>query len=1498
MGRVSVVTPKYFYVMARGCHGALHLATDTRHGLLMANSGYTPLPMKRNPVRPDFVVGIGASAGGLKAFEELLPGLPAGNNAAYIFLQHSATHESGLKEVLKGFSPLPLCMATDGLPLEGDTLYLCPPGALCKVAGDRFHVKTAREYGPRHTVDSLFSSLARSFPDYCAGIILSGSGMDGVTGLQEIKAAGGWAFVQDPATAQFPGMPQSALNQFLADFVRSPRAMGGELLEVIRLSRNEPAQGIANDQEKLHMLLDVMENQTGFNFRRYKEPMLLRRIKRRMAVNRVNTLGEYLLLAKNSPEEANQLVKDVFITVTEFFRDPKVFKRMEKLFERQLKDVTGRQPLRIWSAGCATGEEAYSIALVLAGLMKDMDRPVQIRIFATDVDEVNIRFARKGIFSQKAVDNIPEKLLHDYFDRLDDGWQVNARLREMVVFARHDVSVDTSFSNMDLICCRNLLIYFNRQTQRQLLRRLHYALKPDGYLLLGPSEGIGYAEELFKPVDRQASLYQKLESRILPAATPTEKRARPKPGDKPGSPFSWQQRMRAIYFDEYAPPAVLVNGRLELIHVHGNVQPYLSLSEGDFNYNLLHLAPKELKADIQMVLNQALRTGATVRSRPVKLDTGGRKRKTDNRVISLVAIPQRKADAGEEKGSEILLLFQELPAMPAASTTGADAGGNEYSRALEEELAVTRDQLQANIEALETSNQELQSVNEEFQSTMEELQSANEEFQTANEELESANEELITVNEEITVKSRELALANRELDSILNVTLAGIIVVDGNLRVIRHSDNCRRLFELWPDTLDNVHQLLSRLEGLTAISPQLEKALKSGEPDKLDLQIGGRHFIIHLIPVREKDDASVGRLIIAFYDETATRERARESELLAAIVRGSDDAIIVHDLKGNIRHWNVGAQGMFGYSQEQALTLNVRDLVARGEKRHYTDYVDDLVAGGEQHALEIHGLTVNGHTVDISSSASLLRDHNGKVDGIAAIFRDISEKNAIEDRLNAVVESTPDPFIIVEADGTIQRVNRQAEVLFGYTRAEMSGQSFKLLVPERFRKQHDVFTRNYQQKPVMRQMGAGLALSCLTKSGEEIPVDISLSPVVVGNNTTIMVRFRDIRIEKTEQNRLQEAMRRADEASRTKTRFLAAASHDLRQPLQSISMYLGALAGQLDAGEKTRVIDQTRMAVDTSNKLLNALLNISKLESGKVVPEIESFGIDRLLERVYNTEAPHAAKKNQDFATVYSSVRVTTDPALLEQLVTNLVANAIKYSPPHSHIVLGCRRGKTHLRIKVADNGPGIRTTELDSIFDEYRQLEFDGHYLGKGLGLGLSIVKLITELLDLKLEVKSRPGKGSSFNVLVPVAKAAAKKEKRKPTERSGKKPRTGRILLIEDDAAVLDSTALFLEMSGHTVLAARNSTEAMTALEGGCPDIIVTDFGLAQEENGIELVARLRKQLEKNVPAIVITGDTSVLRGREAKIAGCSIIAKPIEAQALLQALANVLAKNLRKE
>lgn len=506
-------------------------------------------------------------------------------------------------------------------------------------------------------------------------------------------------------------------------------------------------------------------------------------------------------------------------------------------------------------------------------------------------------------------------------------------------------------------------------------------------------------------------------------------------------------------------------------------------------------------------------------------------------------------------------------------------------------------------------------------------------------------------------------------------------------------------------------------------------------------------------------------------------------------------------------------------------------------------------------------------------------------DGAPLSAADDSDSMSINERkLNEFLESSPDAILIVNQFGLIERINRQSEELFGYSRRELTGDSVDRLIPIRFRDSHRHHVLRYQGSPAKREMGAGLELFCTNKQEQEIPVQISLSPIRVGNEITTMVRIRDITEQVAQDEALRKAKEEAEQANRAKSRFLAAASHDLRQPLQSISMYLGVLGGQIGEAEKTRIIGQTKVSLDTINNLLNSLLDISKLESGSVQPNIQKFPIADVLKRVYNTGLPIAEEKQQRFNYLPCSSEVECDAALLEQLFINLMSNAVRYTMSGGHVVLGCRRRGDLLEIQLLDNGIGIPQDEIGNIFNEYVQLEYHGQRSSKGLGLGLAIVKRIADLLNLRYEVRSELNRGTCFSIFVPVIQRSSKKTVETRQQIPAKPEKTLTILLVEDDLAVLQSTALFLEVSGLKVMQAKNLLQALQLIGNTRPDLIISDYGLRNKENGIQVVDAVRKMLGTEVKALILTGDTSGERAREAAAAGCDIIYKPIKSDSLL--------------
>ncbi len=1422
--------------------------------------------------------------------------LPKNRKTAYLLIQHlDPDYPTVLDKILSKHASLPIKMIEANTPLLPDTIYICPSDKSCVVKNDKVILQKLGRLPARHSIDVLLESLAQSYGDRAVGIVLSGTGHDGVNGMREIKAAGGWTIAQDPTTAKFASMPQAIIDLHLADLTVSPENIGKLLASTILANDSAASKlPVADSGDEMEELLELLRSKTGFNIYRYNSAMLLRRINRRMAANGAKDMKQYRDLVESSSSEAGVLIKDLFITVTGFFRDRQVFDAVAKLLHNLVKAKHKHDSLRVWVAGCASGEEAYSIAILLAEELQLLKKPLKIHIFATDVDNNNISIARKGIYSAQVVQNIPKSLLDKYFIKLNGQFQVNTVIRDLLVFAQHDLLADPPFSNLDFLCCRNVLIYFNKDSKRKLIESFHYALKAGGYLLIGSSESTGRGDKLFKPIDRKLKLYQQIgEQNILPSiehSNSTTKIA--KPDTTVSKQASLEQEIYRAFFEECAPPAILLNDRFEILHISGDVNPYIKIPQGVMKANLLDMALPELRLEMRKLMQTARRNATIVRGSKITLKPEAAKSKESARrqTLTLVAIP---FDDQSKHGAENILLLFEAGSEP--NTELPSTSEDEQTLALEQELAASRDQLQSNYASLESANNELQSLSDEFLATSEELQSSNEELQSTNEELQSSNEELISVNEELRNLTDELTQTNAELQSILDTSLAGTILLNRDLAITRYSASCSEIFELLPEQENQYQLLMTKLGSVAELAEKMHKALDSGLAQQYQINLQEKFFLVKIFPVRDTSSDQIANLVIAFYDESERLQQEQDARLLAAIVKDSNDSIFVQDIDGKILHWNHGSQKMYGYDENEALAMNVTVLIPAGLREDYQQYIDELIEQDKENyeSREIQRITRSGAQINVWLTATLLRNHQGEPEYIAITEHNITDQKRDAERLRTIFESSPDAMIITDSDGLLTQSNAQAAELFGYSSTELHKLSLEILIPTRYREQHRKQHSKFLSNPTPRQMGAGLELYCLNKAGREIPVEISLSPIIVAGETTTMVRVRDVTEQLRHQKILKAAKEDAEQANRAKSRFLAAASHDLRQPLQSISMYLGALSAKTSAKDRKAIIEQTKISLFTINRLLNALLDISKLESGMVQPEIVDFKLEEVMRRVYNTEAPQAEEKNQNISIVHCSRSVRTDSTLLEIVLTNIVANAIRYTPKNGRIVIGCRRRKNFVEIQVCDTGIGIPGDEIENIFDEYVQLEYFGQRSSKGLGLGLAIVKRITELLNLELTVTSKVNQGTTFSLLLPLAKQATNSNPN-PDDKPGEgKPNTALILLVEDDSAVLKSTQLFLQLSGFRVLSARNATEAREKFLNSKeqPEIIVSDYGLRDGENGLQIISDIRDISRRDLPAILMTGDTSSERSQQAEQAHCKIIFKPIDSSSLLQSIDEAL-------
>jgi two-component system CheB/CheR fusion protein len=769
-----------------------------------------------------FIVGIGASAGGLEALTALLGNIKL-DCMAFVVVQHLAPkHESFLPALLSRTSNIKVVAAVDGTQVEPNKVYVIPPNSDLAILQGMLHVmsppRTGGVHGPHLPVDYFFRSLAADQGPRSIGIVLSGTGSDGTFGLKAIKEAGGITFAQDPATAKYDGMPRSAMESGWADFCLPPDGVAQELQNISQhpyLSRAKAPAGAT--QEGVAKLIVLMRTAFGNDLTYYKPTTVDRRIERRMALHKIEKLTDYIKFVQTNADELRLLYKDMLISVTSFFRDGDPFEALKtRVFPRLLENKEVGSHIRIWVPACSTGEEAYSIAICLLEYLDDQVTDYRLQVFGTDVDEASIQHARRGIYPNNiALDVAPERL-HRFFIKKESEYQVARRVRDMVVFSNQNVTKDAPFSRLDLVSCRNLLIYLRPGMQKKVLRILHYSLLPTGYLMLGTSETVGESSEYFSLLDRKNKIYAKrnVASRaafdfgfgVQAGDTPT---IQPNVAQRSASSLATVAERKIL--EIYGPPGVVINEDLDIVHIRGRTGPYFEPMPGAPSFNILRLARPELHVDLRRALHEAKANNERF-ALETRLTEDGK-----TRVVEIEVLPVVEPDT---KSRCFLVLFHEPKprrelAAPLASG-GPSSGSPEDERRveLERELMVTKEYLQSTIEELESANEELKSSNEELQSSNEELQSTNEELETSKEELQSSNEELTTVNDELQNRMGELQQTNDDLHNILIGIGEAIVIVGMDLRIRRYTHVAEKLLNLVPgDVGRSVSQLNAFIVG-------------------------------------------------------------------------------------------------------------------------------------------------------------------------------------------------------------------------------------------------------------------------------------------------------------------------------------------------------------------------------------------------------------------------------------------------------------------------------------------------------------------------------------------------------------------------------------------------------------------------------------------------------------------------------------------------------------
>jgi len=886
------------------------------------------------------LVGIGASAGGLKPLLTFFDNLPAECSMSFVVVQHfDSSHESFMDKILTRHTDLKVRVVEDGETVQPGMVYIKPTDKDVLLEQNRLLLADPPSDEPAHLpIDAFFRSLAGHRGELGACVVLSGTGRDGTQGLQAVKRAGGLAIVQEQQQAEYKGMPGSAIDTGLADLVLPVEKIPTALLRYARhpyLAKKVVAESEDELAEKdVRSILRVVQAQTGHDFSRYKRSAIRRRIDRRLVLHQLHSLSEYIGYLRESPGEVQALFQDLTITVSGFFRDPEAYEALGKaLRERIVKHKTDGDQLRAWVAGCSTGEEVYSVAVLITEAMEDLNKRLHVKLFATDINKQALNAARSATYPDTIRVDVSEERLERFFVKNDSSYRPADRIREMVVFALHDLTRDPPFSQLDLVCCRNLLIYMNSSLQGKVLSLLHYSLNPGGLLFLGTAENTRELADQFAPANSRQRVFVAQKStrgsphglqafaadtgapkeRETEKQTDTQRERRPQRRSK-GEPLPAVRRLvEKVALEKYAPPAILVDGRFRILYFHGDADKYLRPPQGEPDWSILKLARKELHFKLRKSLLAAQAQGQAVSEKDLEVRYGNQLLRAD-----LTVIPFR-----EQHQDYLLVTFtpkkEEPLAAPAAESQHEDSDARVRALSQElytvkqdlqatiEELETSNEELETSIEELETSNEELETSIEELKANNEELQSANEEMETAREELQSINEELQTVNAELQEKNRQLVQVNDDIENLFSTTSTGSVFLDQKMRIKRFTPAVRKVFKLIETDIGRpLTDFASRLKGVDILSEAVE-VLETLNQKHIEIQTEDDEFFdVEIHPYRSTENIIEG-VVITFFDisrfkhlELAAQDAQLRAESISNAVREPllvlDEELQVHSL--------------------------------------------------------------------------------------------------------------------------------------------------------------------------------------------------------------------------------------------------------------------------------------------------------------------------------------------------------------------------------------------------------------------------------------------------------------------------------------------------------------------------------------------------------------------------------------------------------------------------
>jgi two-component system CheB/CheR fusion protein len=1347
------------------------------------------------------VVGIGASAGGFQAVNTFLANMPADNGMAFVIVFHlDPTHESIADQMVQKSTRMPVLQVTKPVPIQPNHVYVISPAMDLSMSDGYLRVTEAPRRSGRHVaIDNFFRDLAHAHKERAFCLVLSGRGSDGAVGISRVKEQGGVTLAQLPEDAEYDAMPRAAIETRMVDLVLPVAEMPQRLIELWQNARRivlptagdpeietiEPDSeaAVIQAQKSLLNVLAQLRAATGHDFKHYKKATILRRLERRMQVTAQPNLAAYDAYLAEHPTENKALLEDLLIGVTNFFRDREAFETLERDIVPELvgahAHAGARAELRVWSAGCSTGEEAYSLAMVFTDQMHAENSGAKLQIFATDIDEHAIAKARAGFYPAAIMTDLPPSRLRLHLIKEGTSYRVRREIRERVLFAKHNVLSDPPFSDLDLVVCRNLLIYLDRDVQKEILRTFHFSLRQGGYLFLGSSESADLCNEFFVAVDKKNRIYRakdipgKRRIRTTTSSVPVTLPSPPRLQLASTGVISSIADIHNSAIVGSAPPSILVNEDAEILHLTEQAGQYLRYIGGELSRNLLTLIHPDLRLELRSLLFQFRDHEGPMRSRSIELN--GRAVPTSVRLMV----------SSHKQGDQVYLLvtFEERVSADDKRPNGSmDPAEKHLVTALEHELHLTKLSLQDTIERSEVSTEELKASNEEMQAVNEELRSATEELETSKEELQSINEELLTVNQELKSKVDETAQVNDYLSNLITSTSIATVFVDRSMQIKWFTPKATEIFNLrQTDMGRSLYDITHRLDyGMLAEdATSVFESLAVVEREVVSAD--GRWYILRLLPYRSSEDHIDGT-VLTFIDITHRRNaeeelRASEERVRLIAENTHDHAIILLDETGVVTHWYKGAELIFGYSCAEAVG-------------RYFDFIFTA-----------------------------------------------------EDRLDNVPAN---------------------ELAMAMTHGRGKDERWHL------RKDGSRF---YCSGEVTQLRGETL------RGYVKIAKDMTYQVLLQEHQSSELAHTQN--------------------ANHQKDQFFAVMSHELRNPLNLIQLNADLIQRFPETKRHPRVAKATKAilgAVQSQTTLISDLLDVARVQTGKLNLSLESLDLAGLLGDIHQILAEDGARDIQLLLppSDQEPILIEADRTRMEQVVWNLVTNAMKFTSVDGTIRLVLSREQDSAVIRVVDTGQGLAPEYLSRVFELYGQA--DNHVATQqrqGLGIGLSLVKQLIEAQGGTVSVDSAGlGRGCTFSVRMPLRQPTAigLGEARGAGEEG--RLRGVKLLLVDDSPDILETFAMLLELEAAEVRSFSDPVDAIEAARHSSFDLIVSDIGMPGMD-GYALLEALRAMPHlQGTPSIALTGYGGEVGHQPSATLGFQLhLQKPIPMERLVEALLSLL-------